>query len=106
MRRPGKTEMTDEENAKKIIELRRVINASEALFLRKYLGCTQAELAERIGRSRKTVSSWESRGDIHPASSYLLRGMALAKLCDNGAKNKSLYFRLLTSLRTVAMRKK
>lgn len=49
------------------------LSSNEVKFLRKFLGLTQAELAERIGVSRPTVARWESSDTISPVDLYALR---------------------------------
>lgn len=58
-----------------------LLSAERARFLRKQLGVTQHELAERAGIDRVTVAKWET-GDkpISPQHDFLLRGFAVAEL--------------------------
>ncbi len=51
-------------------------------FLRIYLECTQKELAERMGVTRKTVNEWETKGRISPQNDLILRAMVFGKLTE------------------------
>ena len=57
------------------------LSGERARYLRKQLGLTQQELAERADIDRVTVAKWET-GDksISPQHDFLLRGFALAEL--------------------------
>jgi DNA-binding transcriptional regulator YiaG len=54
--------------------------APEAKLLRRFLDVTQAELATRMGVTRKTLALWETRGGISTANDYMLRGLCAAEL--------------------------
>lgn len=57
------------------------LSAAWAVFLRKRLGLTQAELATRMGCDRQTVAKWETRGvPISKPYDFVLRGVYLAFL--------------------------
>jgi DNA-binding transcriptional regulator YiaG len=53
--------------------------AAHARFLRKFVGATQAELASRMGVTRKTVNEWENgRQPISPTNDLVLRALVFA----------------------------
>jgi putative zinc finger/helix-turn-helix YgiT family protein len=64
-----------------VIRAPSLLSGERARFLRKQLGLTQQELAERADIDRVTVAKWET-GDkpISPQHDFLLRGFAVAEL--------------------------
>lgn len=66
--------------ASEVIKQPHLLNGQQARFLRKRLGLTQGELAERMGLSRReTVADWE-RGNISPQNDYILRALTFDRL--------------------------
>lgn len=53
-----------------------VLTGSEARFLRETLGMSQAQLAERLGITRGTVTRWEAGEDLGGVNSFALRTLA------------------------------
>jgi DNA-binding transcriptional regulator YiaG len=60
-----------------------LLRPREAVFLRKRMGLTQAELAKNMGCNRVTLARWESTPSISPANDLVLRTVFLA---DAGAR--------------------
>jgi DNA-binding transcriptional regulator YiaG len=56
----------------------RLLNGSEARYLRRSLHATQEELADKMGIDRVTVADWErGAAQISPQHDYILRVLAL-----------------------------
>jgi DNA-binding transcriptional regulator YiaG len=59
------------------------LTARQAIFLRKHMGLTQGELAQRMGCDRGTVAKWETRGfGISKPYDLILRVLFLTHLHD------------------------
>jgi transcriptional regulator with XRE-family HTH domain len=52
------------------------LNAEKARYLRKQLGLTQQQLADRMGIDRVTVTNWETGKEISPQHDFILRAFA------------------------------
>jgi hypothetical protein len=59
-----------------------------AVFLRRYLGCTQAELGKRMGTTRKTVNTWENGGVFATTFDFILRTLVYRRLVDELASDE------------------
>jgi DNA-binding transcriptional regulator YiaG len=63
------------------------MTANDIVMLRRQLGLTQQQLAERIGASRETVSRWEN--GAHPPQGANLKALReLAERAKRRAKRK------------------
>jgi transcriptional regulator with XRE-family HTH domain len=56
------------------------LDAGQARFLRKQLGLTQQQLADRMDIDRVTVANWETGKEISPQHDLILRTLALSGL--------------------------
>ncbi len=69
------------------IELEARLHADLARYLRRYMGLTQQELADRMGITRVTVARWEGGEEpISPQNDYVLRGIARTTLAEKLTK--------------------
>jgi DNA-binding transcriptional regulator YiaG len=59
-----------------IVRSREPLTPAEARFLRETIGMTQAQLAERLGLSRVTVTRWETGEDLGAIQSFAIRTLA------------------------------
>lgn len=62
-----------------VVMLARGLAPQEAKYLRKQLGLSQRELAERMQLARETVAAWEcGQKPLSPQSDYILRGLVIS----------------------------
>lgn len=62
-----------------VVMLARGLSPQEARYLRKQLGLSQRELAERMHLARETVAAWEcGQKPLSPQSDYILRGLVIS----------------------------
>lgn len=59
-----------------IVRSREPLTPAEARFLRETIGMTQAQLADRLGIGRVTVTRWETGEDVGAVQSFALRTLA------------------------------
>jgi DNA-binding XRE family transcriptional regulator len=73
------------------------LGSSEARFLRKTLGLTQSELAEKLNISRPTIARWEDekQGGLKGADSYALRALVGTHFMDIDPNTAERIFRSL-----------
>lgn len=70
-----------------LLQAPRRFEPQSAKFIRSSIGCTQEELAERMGIARETVARWESgEQDISVQNDFILRVMAIRRLQDAHAR--------------------
>lgn len=70
-----------------------LLRPAEAVFLRKRMGLTQAELAKKVGCNRVTLARWESTPTISPSNDLLLRTVFVV---DRGQRRGETDARLFT----------
>jgi transcriptional regulator with XRE-family HTH domain len=67
--------------AAELVQLEHRVDGAAARYLRKHLGYSQKDLADKMGIARETVANWE-RGEkiISPEHDYILRGLVIRGL--------------------------
>lgn len=76
--------------ALEIANLRERLDADKARYLRKQLGLTQQELADRMGIARETVAAWETNKEISPQHDYILRALTVVAIAQRNSFKLSL----------------
>jgi transcriptional regulator with XRE-family HTH domain len=80
----------------------RRLNGVEASYLRRKIGATQEELANRMGIVRETVAKWEC-GDqvISPQHDFILRVLSLTQMIAAGQISRPYAERVMAEIRAV-----
>jgi len=66
-----------------LVKQKELLRPEQAKYLRKLLGATQKELADRMSIARETVAAWEcGQKTISPQHDYILRSLAVGNFME------------------------